>query len=107
MTTSSDPATIRRRRTTRRGIGLGLILAGVVALAVSVFVLVVLETTIAPPDAIVNCGSAVAPTPEGSGLCRSTLGRLWLIGGGFGIAGILALAAGIALRAITPRPLSF
>jgi hypothetical protein len=83
VTTTSDP-TLDRRRVSRRRFGLALLLGGAAALTCAVVLLVVAETTSTAPDV-------------------ALMVRLWVVGGGVGIAGVAAVALGMVLRLSSPR----
>lgn len=97
----------RGRRERRRSVGLWLILGGLVLVSLAVFVLVALETTIVGSGGLAGCGSALAPVPGGDSVCGEAHVELWIVGGGLALVGIAALASGILLRVLNPRPLSF
>lgn len=110
MTTTSEPpspALTRARRVRRRAVGLWLILGGLVLVALAIFVLVAVETTVFGAGSLIGCGSAVSPVSGRGDVCTSALIELWLVGGAFAVAGIGALTCGVLLRALTPRPLGF
>lgn len=91
----------------RRNVGLALILGGVVAVAVALFVLVAIDTTVMAPGALLNCGTVLAPTPSSGSECASAHLDLTVVGVIAGVLGLAAIVGGGVLRAMNPRPLSF
>lgn len=91
----------------RRNVGLALILGGVVAVAVALFVLVAIDTTVVAPGALLNCGTVLAPTPGAGLACAPAHRDLTVVGGIAGALGLAAIVGGGVLRAMSPRPLSF
>jgi hypothetical protein len=103
---ADTPAARRAKRERRRGIGAGLILAGIVAAALAAFALVLVETTLFTGDGLVACGSAVSPVPGGGASCASALRDPALVGGGFAALAVVLVTVGVVLLARTPRSLT-
>ena len=91
----------------RRSLGLWLILGGLALVALALFALVALETTVVGSGVRVACGSALTPSVADAFVCGPALRDLWLVGGSLAVAGSAGITAGIVLRVLTPRPISF
>lgn len=87
--------------------GAGLILAGVVAAAVAVFAIALVEYDVFTSAGLVACGSAGNPIPDRDALCGAALREPTVVGIGFAVLAVALIVVGIVLRARTPRPLSF
>lgn len=80
-----------------------MILLGIVSLAVAPFATIALEST--------TCGGFFTPAPWPPGpiadACAADLTRQGVIGAVSALLGLLLVAGGIVIRAVTPRPLGF